>query len=154
MDSDVTQAELFTQKLVDQMHRYFDSQALKSLRIGIREIIVNAIEHGNLEISFEEKSKILETSDYMEFLLERQKHELYSARKVVIDYSISSKSLTLRITDEGPGFDHAAFSKRADLDPEMMMLEHGRGIIITKSIFDVVQFNEKGNQIYLVKRLA
>jgi anti-sigma regulatory factor (Ser/Thr protein kinase) len=33
------------------------------------------------------------------------------------------------------------------------MLEHGRGIIMTRNVFDSVVFNEIGNQVILTKRI-
>ena len=29
------------------------------------------------------------------------------------------------------------------------MIQHGRGILITRSVFDEVRYNDKGNEVYL-----
>lgn len=32
-------------------------------------------------------------------------------------------------------------------------VQHGRGILMTKSVFDRIEYNEKGNQVSLIKFL-
>jgi hypothetical protein len=58
------------------------------LFIGIREMILNAVEHGNLNINFEEKTKAQAEDSYIEFLMERQKEPRYSQKKVTIESMI------------------------------------------------------------------
>jgi two-component system, sensor histidine kinase LadS len=149
----VTQAEILSQKLTERLNRYFSTAVLNTIRICFREILINAIEHGNLGITFDEKTKALESGDYMEFLLDRQLNSSTPNRKVQIDYLINGKVLMFRVTDEGEGFDHAKFLERANSDPYLSMLEHGRGIIMTRNVFDTVVYNEKGNQIILIKKI-
>jgi anti-sigma regulatory factor (Ser/Thr protein kinase) len=57
------------------------------------------------------------------------------------------------VTDEGDGFDHRAFLGRAANDEYLAMLEHGRGIIMTKNVFDSLIFNDKGNQVIMSKKI-
>jgi PAS domain S-box-containing protein len=151
--NNVTHAEILSQKLAERLVRYFTPTVVNTIRICFREILVNAIEHGNLGITFDEKSQAIERSDYMEFLIARQKEARYANRLVYVDYLINGRVLMFRITDEGEGFDHRAFLERAQKDPYIAMLEHGRGIIMTRNVFDTVTFNEKGNQVILTKRI-
>jgi anti-sigma regulatory factor (Ser/Thr protein kinase) len=39
-------------------------------------------------------------------------------------------------------------------DPEHLSLEHGRGLMMALSAFDSVEYNERGNQVKLVKQLS
>lgn len=149
----VTQAEILSQRLTERLTRFFTPAVVNTIRICFREILVNAIEHGNLGITFDEKSKAIENSDYMEFLLARQKDKKYAAKRVYVDYLINGRALMFRVTDEGDGFDHSTFLERAKTDPYLAMLEHGRGIIMTRNVFDTVTFNDKGNQVILTKRI-
>lgn len=152
--NNVTHAEILSQRLSERLARYFIPAVLNTIRICFREILINAIEHGNLAISFEEKTRAIESGDYMEYLLVRQKDPQYANRRVYIDYLINERVLMFRITDEGNGFDHRAFLKRAQSDEYMAMLEHGRGIIMTKNVFDTLVYNEKGNQVIMTKRIS
>lgn len=151
--NNVTHAEVLSQRLSERLVRYFPATVVNTIRICFREILINAIEHGNLGISFDEKSRAIENSDYMEFLLARQKDPRYSGKRVTVDYLINGKVLMFRITDQGLGFDHRSFLERAKNDPYLAMLEHGRGIIMTRNVFDSVVFNDEGNQVILTKRI-
>jgi len=152
--NNITHAEVLSQRLADRLSRYFPTSILNTIRICFREILINAIEHGNLGITFEEKTRAIESGDYMEYLLAKQANPTYADRKVYIDYLINERVLMFRVTDQGEGFDHRAFLGRAANDEHMAMLEHGRGIIMTKNVFDSVVFNEKGNQVILTKKIS
>ena len=78
----------------------------------------------------------------------------YRALRVVVEYSVSAARATFRVTDEGSGFDHQKYAKGMGDEPDMELLEHGRGLFITMSAFDKVFFNEAGNQVTLVKFFA
>ncbi|MBV6494401.1 MAG: hypothetical protein LDLANPLL_02434 [Turneriella sp.] len=91
---------------------FFDKSTLNTIRICLREILVNAIEHRNLAVNFEEKSKAIVEQDYMEFLIKRQREPIYAKKKVYIDYFINNNLFYFRIADEGEGFDHKSFIAR------------------------------------------
>jgi len=151
--NNVTHAEILSQKLTERLNRYFQPTLVNTIRICFREILINAIEHGNLGITFDEKTRAIEQGDYMRFLLARQKEPRYAGRRVLVDYLINGRMLMFRVTDEGSGFDHGSFLERAKNDPFLSMLEHGRGIIMTKNVFDSVVFNDAGNQVILTKKI-
>lgn len=151
--NNIAHAEILSQKLSERIMRYFNTSTVNTVRICIREILINAIEHGNLEISFHEKTDAIENNDYMEFLLARQKDLKYAGRSVKIDYLINKKILMFRITDDGPGFDHKKFFAQTTTS-NTSMLEHGRGLIMTRNAFDTVVFNDKGNQVILTKHIT
>ncbi|MCE9598972.1 MAG: ATP-binding protein [Spirochaetia bacterium] len=151
IDNYLTTSELINQRITRNLPRYFSTEAVEEMQLCLREMIVNAIEHGNLEISFEEKTRAQAQGDYLEYLIERQKVPRYRDRGVRIEYSLRPDRAWFRITDEGPGFDHRAFSatERARLlDPKS---SHGRGVAIARRFFDVLRFNEPGNQVTLVR---
>ncbi len=147
VDNFLNKAELMSHRLTRNLTKFIDSSEVTALRICLREIIINAIEHGNLNIQFEEKTEALMGDNYMMFIQERQKDPRYSGKRVIIDYSLKEDKVIYRITDEGEGFDHKGMS---DL-PENEALPHGRGLMMTRNEFDIVQFNDKGNQILLIK---
>jgi PAS domain-containing protein len=151
--NNVTHAEVLSQRLTERLARYFPTPVLNTIRICFREILINAIEHGNLGITFDEKTRAIESGDYMEYLLARQANPVYADRRVYIDYLINERVLMFRVTDEGDGFDHRAFLGRAANDEYLAMLEHGRGIIMTKNVFDSLVFNDKGNQVIMSKKI-
>ena len=150
VESTLSAADDATRRVTQQLKRYMDAEEANFLSICLREVLINAVEHGNLEISFDEKSKAQEEERYFEFLQERQEQEPYNSRTVHIEYSITPKRAIYRITDMGPGFDHKSFISR-NKDPQTDVLEHGRGLFMTLNAFDTVKYNDKGNQVMLVK---
>jgi PAS domain S-box-containing protein len=144
-------AEIISQKLSAHISKFSDMDTLVSVRTTLREILINAIEHGNLNISFEEKSKVMMEGSYLQFIQNRQNDPRYKDKKVTVEYVLDSKKVAYRITDEGQGFDHKKMmdAKMEDLNEDDV--QHGRGIIMTRSVFDIIEYNDKGNQVSLVK---
>ncbi|HPJ38557.1 MAG TPA: ATP-binding protein [Spirochaetota bacterium] len=132
---------------------FMEHKDINLIRIAVREILINAIEHGNLNITFEEKTSALLEDRYFRFIGERQNDPRFCNKKVYIDYMVDAEKVIYRITDEGNGFDHEEMFKKAD-DVNEEMEAHGRGITMAKNIFDTVKYNKKGNQVLLVKNFS
>ena len=150
VESSLSAADEVCRRATGHLGRYLPEDESRFLAGCLREIIVNAVEHGNLEIGFEEKTESMRAGRYFEFLQERRLDPRFRSRKVVVEYSISASRATFRVTDEGPGFDYRPFLAGASA-PTEELIEHGRGLFITMSAFDRTLFSEKGNQVTLVK---
>ncbi|MEI7011834.1 7TM diverse intracellular signaling domain-containing protein [Leptospira licerasiae] len=146
-------ADILSRQLTSKLSQFAGSEIITAIRTCLREVLINAIEHGNLGISFDEKTEAMKSGNYMEFIQKRQREAFYGARNVKVAYSLNSKRIGFEIEDEGDGFD---FKKMLNLDGEKLNEEsytHGRGIMMTRKVFDVVKFNEKGNKVLLIKYL-
>lgn len=141
-------------RLTHALHRYMDPGEAMQIKMGLQEMIINAIEHGNLGITFEEKSHVLQRGDYREFLKERQAQSPYKERNVSIEYVLSTDTVQYLIADEGEGFDYHHTLDKVAKKVDQEMLPHGRGIRMSQVIFDKVKYNKKGNQVLLVKQLT
>ena len=120
--------------------------------MALREIIINAIEHGNLNISYEEKTRAIITDKYFEILAERQNDPKYKNRRVKILYKVDPEKVYFLITDMGEGFDYQKILMDSSKKANEESLQHGRGISMTKRIFDEIRFNPKGNRVILLKK--
>lgn len=134
--------------------KYLPESKISLLRMGVREMIVNAIEHGNLGITYEEKSKAQKNQNYHALLYQRQKNSENRHKKVYIEYRLDSGRALYTIRDQGKGFDHRKFLKSLPSNTNGEHLQHGRGIMITRSVFDEVKYNEAGNEVALVVRIG
>ncbi|GIM18840.1 hypothetical protein KHM19_06520 [Leptospira borgpetersenii] len=146
-------ADLLSRLLTVNLARFIGTEVVIAIRTCIREIIINSIEHGNLAISFDEKTEALDEGRYLELIQGRQKEPFYGRRTVKVSYSLNARRIGFLISDEGEGFD---YKKILNLDIEKLnetSLTHGRGILMTRSVFDIVRFNEKGNRVLLIKYL-
>jgi anti-sigma regulatory factor (Ser/Thr protein kinase)/PAS domain-containing protein len=141
-------------RITANLIKYFDTRDISIIRIALREMIINAIEHGNLDITFEEKSRELMNENYFKFIYSRQNNSEYKNRKVDIRYQLEQDKVVYIIRDEGKGFDHAAaLSGKTVFDANEGMLAHGRGIIMAKNTFDEVRYEDDGRQVSLIKHI-
>ncbi len=121
------------------------------IRIGtaLHEALVNAIEHGNLELRSDLRDKD-DRRDYIALLEKRRKEHPYSLRRVHVRAQFSHAQALFAIRDEGPGFDT---SKLPDpTDPANLERVSGRGLYLIRTFMDDVAFNSTGNEITLIKR--
>lgn len=146
-------ADDITHRITRSLRRFFEGEQITQIRIALREILINAIEHGNLGITFEEKTQLMIEDNYYSFIASRQRDPQYRDKRVEIEYMIKENEAVYRITDEGKGFDHRKAMEGAAEEAQELMLSHGRGLRMVQSVFDEIRFNKKGNQVLLVKAL-
>jgi len=144
-------AEEICNRLVLNLPKYLDKKTTNTIKLGLREIIINAIEHGNLNIGFEEKTQATNNGNYFEFVLSRQKDPNYKDKKVTIELLLNCNKVMYKIEDEGNGFNYRDIIQKIQNTVDDDMLAHGRGLRMVYNIFDEVKFNNKGNQVLLVK---
>jgi len=121
------------------------------IRLGLSELLLNAVEHGNLGISFLEKSDAI-TNDTLPLL--------YNARLLIpemiqrfveVRYSFKNNFCEWIITDQGKGFDFKAIPDPSS--EEGLLRLHGRGIFICKFQFDDMEYLGCGNQVRVIKKV-
>ncbi|MGL4368189.1 MAG: ATP-binding protein, partial [Spirochaetota bacterium] len=147
-------AEQMSRRIAGHAEKFLTESDANTLRISIREMLINAIEHGNLSVTYEEKTEAMMQDHYFEFIKERQNDPAYRDRRVEVDFLINESKIVCRITDEGKGFDHRKMMADRAAKANDEMLSHGRGLQMADNFFDKISFNEKGNQILVVKHLA
>lgn len=120
------------------------------LRVGIavEEALLNALYHGNLEVSSELKER--DPNLFEETARERSTEEPYRNRRIFIDAVVSRDQARFVIRDEGPGFNPKDLPDPTDLSN--LEKPSGRGILLMRSFMDEIHFNDKGNQVTLVKQ--
>ncbi|MGD9591923.1 MAG: response regulator [Candidatus Berkiella sp.] len=119
--------------------------------LGISEMLINAVEHGNLKISYEEKSSLNLSSKWQEEVNNRLNLPENADKFVSIDFHKNDHELILHIKDQGEGFE---FKKYLDFDANRAMDNHGRGIAFANHIcFDKIEYMGLGNEVKcIVKR--
>lgn len=122
---------------------------LSFMKIGLQEILINAIEHGNLDISYDEKQKLLASGDYHRHLREKAVALENIDKYVDIKVFSTPQYLKIIVEDMGDGFDLTSIPDPEN--PENFLNEHGKGIMMTLNAFDDVKYNGKGNSVELVK---
>jgi FixJ family two-component response regulator len=141
----------FVDGLLGQVASGMAPQAITELNIALRELIVNAMEHGNLGLSFEDKSLALEEGTLPKLLQQRAAQPLYADRQVTITASRLKEAVSVQIADMGGGFDWHEFAESTD--PKHLLSSHGRGVLLARMSVNALTFNDKGNQVTVTKAL-
>lgn len=115
--------------------------------IALHESLLNAIFHGNLELSSDLRQE--DESLYYDLAEARRLMWPYCDRKVQVLVSLSRERVKFVIRDEGPGFN--VQNVNDPTDSENLSRVGGRGLLMIRSFMDEVSHNESGNCITLTK---
>jgi CheY-like chemotaxis protein/anti-sigma regulatory factor (Ser/Thr protein kinase) len=125
-----------------------DGAGLVQVTVALREAVLNAMDHGNLELD----SALREQDDHSYHALQRERRgqKPYSDRRVFLTVRESPGEAVYVIRDEGPGFDT---SKLPDpTDPANLEKRSGRGLLLMRAFMSEVRHNDRGNEVTLVRR--
>ncbi len=102
----------------DEFFKQFGITAFSKYRLVLRELLINAIEHGN-------KKSI--------------------GKKVVCSIKkLEGPCFEVNVRDQGAGFDHSKLEMKMPTDPEHV---RNRGFPLINHFCDAIDFNKKGNEI-------
>jgi CheY-like chemotaxis protein/anti-sigma regulatory factor (Ser/Thr protein kinase) len=126
----------------------FDKTGTTRVCIALEEALLNAILHGNLELSSELRQD--DESAYYRLAEERRGTAPFRDRQVFCTARMSRAEVSVTIRDEGPGFDPGTLPDPTD--PANLGRIGGRGLLLIRTFMDSVIHNQSGNEINLVKR--
>lgn len=132
--------------------RFSDARGRLQIAVALEQSLLNALYHGNLEISADELTQArsqTETGSTSKLVSQRKSSEPYCHRKIHIDIRVSKQEARFVIRDEGPGFD--TNSVPDSNDPRVLEDAKGHGLVLMATFMDEVTFNSKGNEVVLVK---
>lgn len=116
--------------------------------IGITELLINAVEHGNLGVSYEEKQQLVTSGKWREAIDARQQQPEYAQKQVDVVLQRKPDGIFLQVSDEGKGFE---WWKYLEIDPSRATHPNGRGIALANKIsFDRLQFTQDGSRVLAV----
>ena len=112
---------------------------------GLVELLLNAVEHGNLGISYQEKKRLLYEESWEAEVQRRLGLPEYRDRRATVTVERRPDALSFRIADQGEGFD---WVKYLELDPKRSLDPNGRGIAMSRRYsFSSVEFQGIGNVV-------
>jgi len=111
------------QLLEEVARRGYGKAEIFAIRLALEEVLVNAIKHGN-------------------------KYD--QNKSIQVDHEIDENRVVFTITDEGEGF-HPADVPDPTAD-ENLEKPCGRGLMLMQAFMDEVVYNNRGNQVRLIKR--
>lgn len=145
---------IYNYKLKDLDNTYILSQTLahyfpkpEQFVTGIYELLLNAVEHGNLGIGFEAKTQLIRQGTWKDEVSRRMTLPEYAQKEVEIKLTYDDEECRLTITDQGNGFPWKQYLGH----PPSARLPNGRGLWIAfNSQFDSITFNPTGNEVTCV----
>ncbi len=148
LKNDLLEAHVFINLICNYLYNInrLNEELKEKLNFVLHELLVNAIEHGNCGISFQEKSDWLGAGKDIIDLIELQcRNPEVAKRSVILEYSIKESHTRFRIEDEGDGFNWRGSHSEADSVADFEL--HGRGIKLCCGLTQSFVYNEKGNAL-------
>ena len=158
-DFDIENNPALIDPLIDMVQQMMVARefgdAGQRLRMGValKEALLNALYHGNLQITFDQMQQAREKlalGEPFKPAEERRSQSPYQDRKIHVTAKVTSTEARFVIRDEGPGFDVAAVPEVGD--PEALQPQRGRGLSLMRNFMDEVSYNPAGNEVTLIKR--
>jgi DNA-binding response OmpR family regulator len=113
--------------------------------LGLQELLLNAVEHGNLGITYEEKTRLMIEGTWADEIERRLSLPEFLDHTVGATFARDETALTVTIKDMGRGFD---WHKYMEFDPERAFDPHGRGIAMSRMMsFDSLEYRGNGNTV-------
>jgi hypothetical protein len=108
--------------------------------------MVNAVEHGNLGVTYQEKAQLKWEGDWEGEIARRLTLPEYSDRVATIRVErLAAETVRFTISDEGAGFD---WQKFLTFDPDRAYDPNGRGIAMAKMLsFASLEYQGLGNVV-------
>lgn len=120
--------------------------------MGLSELMLNAIEHGNLAITYQEKSGFIAAGTLHDEIARRLEDPRWRERIAHIEYERGEGEIRFLVRDQGAGFDWNNF---LEMRPERVFDTHGRGIAMARMIsFHNLEYRGVGNEVLATVRLS
>lgn len=112
---------------------------------GLSDLMVNAVEHGNLGVTYHEKSQLKWEGDWDGEIARRLSLPEFRDRVATIKLERTAEAVTFTITDQGNGFE---WNKYLSFDPDRAFDPNGRGIAMAKMMsFSSLEYQGCGNVV-------
>jgi len=122
--SDLGAAQALAEELLEEVRAEgYDHTELFAIHLALEEALINAIKHGN---------------------------RFDAGKHVTVQVEADPQGTTITVADEGDGFDPGGLP-----DPttdENLEKPCGRGLMLMRAFMDEVSYNDRGNQVRLMKR--
>jgi anti-sigma regulatory factor (Ser/Thr protein kinase) len=156
LDNNLSQIFLLCHRLTRNLEDRLPRSTILMAQIGLQEVFMNSIEHGNLEIDYEQKTSLkMQKGNYWEILVSACNQEYLTHRKIHVSYLMDRERVVYTIRDEGKGFDWRGYmnADREVIEKGLLSDYHGVGLQIVKNVFEVA-FNEAGNEVTLTRNFS
>ncbi len=115
------------------------------MALGLTELMLNAVEHGNLGITYAEKTQLIQKELLAKEIESRLGDPELGSRWAELEYRREPDCLRITIRDQGQGFD---WKNYLEMDPARAFDPHGRGIAMARQLaFPSIEYQGCGNVV-------
>ncbi|HSV96684.1 MAG TPA: ATP-binding protein [Spirochaetota bacterium] len=153
MDNNLTLLYSLSYRLTRNLQRYLNRGQVYLVQMALQEVLINAVEHGNLEIDFDRKTELKKRKgNYWDVVITESDRDLLKNRKVHVSYVLDENKVVYTVRDEGRGFDWRKYLGDVPVSIGEQLLEnfHGVGLHLVRNVFHV-SFNEDGREVTLTR---
>ncbi len=152
LENDIGLIPTFVELIQKSLSSLSFCDATESIRLSlaVEEALLNALVHGNLELTREVAAEGIQPS--AEYFTNRLEAQPYKDRKINVCVRIAHQRVTFVVRDEGPGFDLSSLPDASDLAPFQDGV--GRGLKLMRSFMDEVVYSEPGNELTLTRHFS
>lgn len=112
---------------------------------GLWELLINAVEHGNLALTYAEKSSLLAAGQWQDEIKARLASPQHAHKFATVRVEITAQQAIYTVVDEGQGFDPRPYF---EFEPGRATHAHGRGIAMARRLsFSSIEFLGNGNTV-------
>ncbi len=131
-------------KSLSALLAYMCPEPKKSV-LGLWELMLNGVEHGNLGITYDEKSELNDANTWHVEVERRLNLPENIDKKVTIQCEKQKDKISFLVTDGGEGFN---WQEYVELSPDRAFDNHGRGIAMAgMQSFDTIEYRGNGNEV-------
>jgi len=113
--------------------------------VGIIEIMINGLEHGNLGVGYKLKTELLKQGTWTEEVERRLSLPENQGKSVTASIAKSADKIQFEFSDDGNGFNYESY---LDFDPMRSQDLHGRGIALAKAVvFNELSYLDGGSKV-------
>ena len=113
--------------------------------MGLSELLINAVEHGNLELSYADKTRLKWEDGWELELARRLSMPAYRDRQARVLIAVEPDEIVFTIQDQGPGFEWETY---LEFSPDRAFDPNGRGIAMARSLsFSAIEYQGSGNTV-------
>lgn len=117
----------------------------EAVAVGLSELLVNAVEHGNVGITYAEKCRLKREDTWEEEIARRLRLPENQGRYATINMDRRPGEIVFTIADQGSGFE---WTKYLDFDPARICDPNGRGIAMARAMsFARLEYRAPGNVV-------
>jgi len=149
IESDLNLVQSIANYLVDKTGSLFEAKEKIRIELGLTELLLNAIEHGNWEITSDEKTQSLLDNNIKDLYASKMENPVFKNRKIHVSHKQNSKYCEWHIADEGKGFNWESLPFVSN--NQFLKNNHGRGIFLSKLQFDEFEYINDGNIVRVKK---